>query len=109
MDCLNDEILAKKYSAEINTNTARRELYFYGLPGDENDQALFSTKFPNTRAMCLTYTLGSKIEAFKTYFPININGVMGICDTDQIMKLIDLCCIKNKWGSVSSFFNNTLR
>ena len=27
---------------------------------------------------------------------------------DQVMKLIEHCCIKNKWGSLS-FFNGTLR
>ena len=33
---------------------------------------------------------------------------MAICDTDQIMKLIEHCRIKNNWGSLS-FFDNTLR
>ena len=33
---------------------------------------------------------------------------MGICDTDQIMKLIEHCHIKNNWGSLS-FFDNTVR
>ena len=29
LHCINDEILDKKYSAEINTNTARRELSYF--------------------------------------------------------------------------------
>ena len=33
---------------------------------------------------------------------------MAIYDTDQIMKLIEHCRIKNNWGSLS-FFDNTLR
>jgi len=89
-DWLNDEMIAKKYAAEINTNTARRELYYYGLHGDEHDQALFSTKYPNTRDMFLTRSLISIIEDSKTYLPIDINRVMDTCDIDQIMKLIEL-------------------
>ena len=79
------------------------------MPGEEHDQDLFSTKFPNTRGMFLTRSLRNVIERSDTYFPININRVMrSTCDTDQVMKLIEHCRIKNKWGSLS-FFNNTLR
>ena len=107
-DCLNDEMLAKKYSSEMNTNTAGRDLYYYWFPGDRHEQALFSTKFTNTRATFLTRSLRSILENLKTYFPISINGVMGTCDTYQLMKLIELCCIENNWDSLS-FFDNTLR
>ena len=58
--------------------------------------------------MFLTSSLKSVIEESKTYFPININGVMGTCDTDQIMKLIEHYRTKNNRDSLS-FFNNTLR
>ena len=61
LNCLNDEMIAKKYTAEMNTNTSHHELYYYGLPGDEHDQALFSATFPNTRAMFLTCSLRSII------------------------------------------------
>ena len=93
----------KKYSAAMNTTTACRELYYYGLPGVEHDQDLFSTQFTNTRGMFLTRSLRNVIERSDMYFPINIKIVMGICDTDQIMKLIEHCCMKNNWGSLSFF------
>ena len=65
LNYLNDDILAKKYSAEINTNIARQVLYDYGLPGENHDQALFPTTFLNTRAMILTRSLRSIIENSK--------------------------------------------
>ena len=58
--------------------------------------------------MFLTHSLRNVKERSDTYYPININGLMGICDTDQIMNLIQHCRIKNNWGSLS-FFDNTLR
>ena len=39
---------------------------------------------------------------------IDINGVMGLSDTYQIMKLIDIYRFINNWGKLS-FFDNTLR
>ena len=48
------------------------------------------------------------IERSDTYYPIDIKISMAICDTDQIMKLIEYCRIKNNWGTLS-FFDNTLR
>ena len=113
MSCLNDNI--EKYLAAKNTTTACREvtcknniiapqgLYYYGLPGEEHDQDLFSTQFPNTRGMSFTHPLRNIIERSDTYYPINIKMSMGICDTDQIMKLIEHCCMKNNWGSLSFF------
>ena len=89
MDCLNDEKLDAKYSAEINTNITPRELYYYGLPGprelnclkhkilantapwelyyaglfgDEHEQVLYSTKFTNTIAMILNRFMMIMIE-----------------------------------------------
>ena len=58
--------------------------------------------------MFLTRSLRNVIERSDTYYPMNINGGTGICETDQIMKLIEHCRIKNNWGSLS-FFDNTLR
>ena len=95
LTCLNDEIVEKKNSAATNTTTTPRELYYYGMPCEEHDQDLFSTKFSNTRGMFLTRSLRNVIERSDTYFPININGVMGTCDTDQVMKLIEHCRIEN--------------
>ena len=94
LNCLNDEMIAKKYAIVINTNTSDRESYYYGMPGDEHDQALYSTKLPNTRAIFLTRYTRSMIKNSKTYFPIDINEVMGPSVTDQIMKLIKLCHLK---------------
>jgi len=108
LTCLTDEIVVKNHSAETNTISAYRELYYYRLPREDNDQDFFSTKFTNTRGVFLTRSLRNVIERSDTYFPININGVMGTCNTDQIMKLIEHCRNKNNWGSLS-FFDNTLR
>ena len=108
LNCLNDEIVEKNNSAVTNTISACREWYYYGMPGEVHDQDLFSTQFSNTRGMFLTCSLRNVIERSDTYFPMNINGVMGTCDKDQIMKLIEHCRIKNNWGSLS-FFDNTLR
>ena len=58
--------------------------------------------------MFLTRSLRNVIERSDTYYPINIKISMAICDTDQIMKLIEHCCIENNLGSLS-FFDNTLR
>ena len=66
LNCLNGEIVDKNNSSVKNTTTTCREVtyknniiapkgfYYYGLPGEEHDQALMSTKFPNTRGMFLT-------------------------------------------------------
>ena len=58
--------------------------------------------------MFLTRSMRNLIERSDMYFPMNINGVIGTCDTDQIMKIIEHCRIENNWGSLS-FFDNTLR
>ena len=57
--------------------------------------------------MFLTHSLRNVIERPDTYYPININGGMGIRDTEQIIKLIEHCRIENNWGSLF-FFDNTL-
>ena len=108
LNYLIDEIVTKNNEELTNTISAYRGVYYYGLPGDEYDDALYSTKFPNTRGMFLTRSLRNVIERLDTYYPMNINRVMAICDTDQIMKLIEHCRIKYDWGSLS-FFDNTLR
>ena len=58
--------------------------------------------------MFLTRSLRNVIERSDTYYPINIKISNAKCNTDQIMKLIEHCCIKNNWGSLS-FFDNTIR
>ena len=108
LTCLTDEIVVKNHSAETNTISAYRELYYYRLPREEHDQDFFSTKFTNTIGMFLTRSFRNVIERSDTYFPININGVMGTFDTNKLIKLIEHCCNKNNWGSLS-FFDNTLR
>ena len=108
MNCLNDEIVVKNDSSQTNTLLNFRGLYYYGFPGEKQDEAIFSTQYPNTRGMFLTHSLRNVIERSDTYYSIYINGGMGIHDTDQIMKLIEQCHIKNNWGSLS-FFDNTLR
>ena len=79
------------------TNNSGWDLYYYGLPGDEHDETLYSTKFPNTRVMFLIRSFMSMIENSKTYLTVDINGVMGSSDTDQIMKLIDICRFQHDW------------
>ena len=59
---LNDEIVVKKNSAVTNTISAFRELYYYGMTGEELDQDLFFTQFPNTRSMFLTGALRNVID-----------------------------------------------
>ena len=108
LNCLIDEIVTKNNKEVTNTIPACRGLYYYGFPGEKQDEALFSTQYPNTRGMFLTRSLRNVIERSDTYYPMNINGGTGICETDQIMKLIEHCRIKNNWGSLS-FFDNTLR
>ena len=73
------------------------------MPGEVHGQDLFSTQFSNTRGMFSTCSLRNVIERSDTYFPMNINRVMGTCDKDQIMKLIEHCRIKNNWGTLSFF------
>ena len=63
LNCLNDEIVVKKNSAVTNAVSACRELYYYGLPGEEHDQALISNKCPNTRGMLLTNSLRNVIDS----------------------------------------------
>ena len=62
LNCLNHEIVCEKNSAVANTISACRDLYYYGLHGQVHDQALISTKFPNTRGMFLTRSLRNVIE-----------------------------------------------
>ena len=62
LNCLNDEIVAKNNAEVTNTISACRGLYYYGLPGEKQDQDLFSTQFPNTRGMFLTRSLRNVIE-----------------------------------------------
>ena len=59
---LNDETVVKKKSAVTNAISAFRELYYYGMTGEELDQDLFFTQFPNTRSMFLTGALRNVIE-----------------------------------------------
>ena len=96
-------MVVKNNSSQTNTIAISRELYYYGFPGEKQDEALFSTQHPNTRGMFLTHSLRNVIERSDTFYPININGGI-IRDTDQIMKLIEHCRIENNWGS-SSFFD----
>ena len=103
LNCLIDEIVTKNNAEVTNTIFACRGLYYYGLPGEEHDQDLFSTQFPNTRGIFLTRSLRNVIERSDTYYPINIKISMAICDTDQIMKIIEHCRIKNNWRSLSFF------
>ena len=101
--------MVTKNNEEVTTTIyATGGLYYYGSPGNEYNEALYSTKCPNTRGMFLTHSLKNVIEISDTYYPMSIKISNAICDTDQIMKLIEHCCIKNNWCSLS-FFDNTLR
>jgi len=92
----------------MNTTTACRDLYHYGLSSEEHDQVLFSTNSPNTRGMFLTRSLRSVLEN-PTMFIYNLMRMsMYVQGNDQIMKIIEHCRIKNNWG-ILSFFNNTMR
>ena len=74
MSYLSDNIDIKKNLTATNTTTACREVtyknniiapkgfYYYGFPGEEYDQALMSTKFPNTRGRFLTNSLRNAID-----------------------------------------------
>ena len=104
----------------MNTGTTPREVYkyktsivprgcqYYGLPGEEHDQALMSTKFPNTRGMFLTNSLRNVIDSSMNFTEYPLHMLFDIKGKDQIMKLIEHCRIENNWG-ISSFFDNTLR
>ena len=79
----------------MNTTTSPRELYYYGLPGEEYDQALFSTKFSNTRDIILTHSSKNIIEEPTMYIHNPMSISMDLEGKDQIMKLIEHCRIKN--------------
>ena len=80
-NCLNDEIIDKMNSPVTNMNTTTdtretnynapittcRRLYYYGLPGQTHDQALFSTQFTNTNDMLLTCALRSIIDSSMSF------------------------------------------
>ena len=87
LNCLIDEIVTKNNAEVTNTISACQGLYYYEFPGEKQDEALFSTQYPNTGGMFLTHSLRNVIERSDTYYPININGVMGIRDIDQIMRI----------------------
>ena len=93
---------------KYNTFIPHRGFYYYGLPGEEHHQALISTKFPNTRGMFLTNSLRNVIEESRWYVRNPSSMSADPKGKDQIMKLIEHCCIENNWGS-SSFFDNILR
>ena len=108
LNCLIDEIVTKNNAEVTNTISACRGLYYYGFPDEKQDEALFSTQYPNTRGMFLTRSLSNVIEISDIYYPMNLKISNAICDTDLIMKLAEHCCIKNNLGSLS-FFDHTLR
>ena len=108
LNCLNDEILDKQYSSVTNTIFACRYLYYYGLPGEEHDQDLFTTKFPNTRDMFLTNFLRNVINSSCNFIENPNHTFFDEKGKQQVMKLIEHCRIKNNWGKLS-FFDNTLR
>ena len=87
---------------------APKGVYSCGFPGEEYDQALMSTKFPNTRGSSLTNSLRNVIDSSMNFTEYPLNMLFDIKGKDQIMKLIEPCRIENNWGS-SSFFDNTMR
>ena len=89
----------------MNTGDTR-DLYYYGMPGVEHDQDLFSTKARDTRGTFLTSAL-SCVLSNRAWFNRN-NWAADPEGHDNIMKRIEHCRVENKWDSLS-FFNNILR
>ena len=91
-----------------NTFIPPRVFYYYGLPGEEYDQALISIKFSNTRGIFLTNSLRNVIYSSMNFTTNPLHMFFDTKGKDQIMKLIEHCRIENRWDS-SSFFDNTMR
>ena len=70
LNCLNDEMVTKNNEEVTTTIYATGGLYYYGSPGNEYNEALYSTKFPNIRGIFLTHSLRNVIERSDTYYPI---------------------------------------
>ena len=58
LTCMTDIISEWKNTAIMNTGDTR-DLYYYGMPGVEHDQDLFSTKLRDTRGTFLTSVLSN--------------------------------------------------
>ena len=126
LKCINDEMIDAKYSAVINTNVDPRELIVstkrYLLRSIQQKWLRITLAGSCTIMDCLVmnttrhYTplnfqiqelcswfvpLMSMIENSTMYLAIDINGVMGSSDTDQIMKLIDICRFQHDWWNLS--------
>ena len=104
-NCLNDEIIDKMNSPVI---IGCGMLYYYGLPGQKEDQALYSNQFPNARGMFLTCALRNVIDSSINFVENSDDKIFDINGKNKILKLIEHCRIENNWGSLS-FFENTLK
>ena len=81
-------------------------MYYYGMPGVEHDQDLFSIKERDTRGTFLTSALRFVLKQ-RGWF--NRNSITADPEgQDNIMRLIKQCRAENKWDSLS-FSNNILR
>ena len=92
----------------MNTTTGLQGFYYYRQPGEEHDQDLFTTEFPNTRDMFLTNFLRNVINSSCNFIENPNHTFFDEKGKQQVMKLIEHCRIKNNWGKLS-FFDNTLR
>ena len=87
LTCMTDIISERKNSAIMNTGDTR-DLYYYGMPGVEHDQDLFSTKFTNTRGMFLTSALRNVLETSSWFIIKRNNMAADPYGQDQIMNLL---------------------
>ena len=106
LTCMTDIISEWKNPSIMKTGDTQ-DVYYYGMPGAEHDQYLFSIKERNTRGTFLTSVL-SCVLSDRGWFIIKRNNFSADPKGhDNIMKLIEHCCVENKWDSLSFFNNNS--
>ena len=104
LTCMADII--SKWENTAVLNSAGTHTYYYGMPGVEHDQDLFSIKERDTRGTFLTSALSCVLKK-RGWF--NRNSITADPEgQDNILDLIKQCRVENKWDSLS-FFNNILR
>ena len=98
--------IISKWENTAVLNSADLHKYYYGMPGVEHDQDLFSIKERDTRGTFLTSALRFVLKQRGWFHRNSITADPE--GQDNILDLIKQCRVENKWDSLS-FFNNILR
>ena len=96
LTCMTDDISEKKNPAAMNMTGYPREVYYYGMPGVDHDQDLFSTKFPNIKGTFLTHSLRNLLKDSSWYMLKQNSMAVDPNGQDQIVNLINNCRAENK-------------